>query len=152
MNYLNTLNLRDIIVNKPDEMVEDIRKKYNDFKIIQSKPLLTLINEFLLASKYRKIDILSLLLMSNDNDKKLAFVLYDIFKTKDKKDISKEIYNSLHYSLREQLNVGKNLNLKDEKRINELDSSDIPYERRISLMKTNDTIKSKAMEKLRSIK
>ena len=58
----------------------------------------------------------------------------------------------MHYSLREQLNVGKNLNLKDEKKINELDSSDIPYERRISLMKTSDTIKSKAMQKLRSIK
>ena len=37
-------------------------KKFHDFKSIQGKPLLSLINEFLLASKYRKIDILTLLL------------------------------------------------------------------------------------------
>ena len=150
--YLNTLNLRDIMVCDSEELCDDIRNKYNDFKVIESKPLLTLINEFLLASKYRKIDILTLLLMSTENNKKLAFVLYDILKSKDKKNLSVEIYNSLHYSIREQLDLSKNKVLIDEDKILSLDVSDIPYERRINLMNSCDEVKAKAVGKLKSIK
>lgn len=152
MSYLNILNLRDIIICDTDELTEDVSKKYNDFKIIKNKPLLSLINEFLLASKYRKIDILTLLLMSEDEEKKIAFVLYDIFKTKDKKEVNKEIYNSLHYTIREQLDLSKEAVLKQEEKLSKIDSSDIPYQRRISLMKVSKNVKTKAFDKLKSIK
>ena len=151
-NYLKILSIRDIVVCDSTELLEEITKKYNDFKILKSKPLLTLINEFLLASKYRKIDILTLLLISNDENKKLAFVLYDIFKSKDKKDVSSEIYNSLHYSIRDELNLAKEKLNNEEKTISKISSSDIPYERRILLMKMDDDVKNKAMTKLKSIK
>jgi ATP-dependent Lon protease len=150
--YMKTLNLRDLMVCDSEELCEDIRNKYNDFKVLESKPLLTLINEFLLASKYRKIDILTLLLMSTEENKKLAFVLYDILKSKDKKNISVEIYNSLHYSIREQLDLSKNKVLEDEDKILSLDVSDIPYERRINLLNSTEEVKAKAVVKLKSIK
>ncbi len=152
MSYLNILNLRDIIICDTNELTEDVTKKYNDYKIIKNKALLSLINEFLLASKYRKIDILTLLLMSDDEDKKIAFVLYDVFKTKDKKDINKEIYNSLHYTIREQLDLSKNKVLKEEEKLSKIDGSDIPYQRRISLLKVEKNVKTKAFDKLKSIK
>ena len=75
--------------------------------------------------------------MSEDEDKKIAFVLYDIFKTKDKKEINKEIYNSLHYTIREQLDISKEAVLKQEEELSKIDSSDINYQRRISLLKVN---------------
>jgi ATP-dependent Lon protease len=151
-NYFRTLSLRDIMVSTPSELSDDVRKKYNDFKMLQGKPLISLINEFLLASKYRKIDILTLLLMSNDDDKKLAYVLFDVFKSKDKKDIASEIYQSLHYSIRELLDNSKAKVEKEEAELSKLTDSDIPYERRISMMKVDDEVKAKAMEKLKSMK
>ena len=42
--------------------MNEIKKKHNDFKNIQGKPIMLLINEFILGSKYRKIDILTLFL------------------------------------------------------------------------------------------
>ena len=144
--------MRDIIVCTSSDISEEVKKKYNDFKSLQGKPLLSLINEFLLASKYRKIDILTLLLMSNDEDQKLAYILFDIFKSKDKKDVSTEVYNSLHHSIREMLDVSKVKVEKDESDLIKLAESDIPYERRIALLKTSEDVKSKAMEKLKSIK
>lgn len=151
-NYIQILNLRDLFVNSSVDLLEDCRKKYNDYKQINSKPLLTLINEFIIASKYRKIDVLSLLLMNNDEDKKLAFILYDIFKTKDKKKEAIDIYNSLHHTLRDYLDFGEDLVKKDDDKLNKLTNSDIPYERRISLLKADDDVKSKALDKLKSIK
>lgn len=151
-NYFNTLSLRDIIVSISSDLADDVRKKYNDFKVLQGKPLISLINEFLLASKYRKIDILTLLLMSNEDDKKLAYVLFDVFRSKDKKDVANEVYQSLHYSIRELLDISKAKVEKEENDLNKLIDSDIPYERRISMMKADEDVKAKAIEKLKSIK
>jgi ATP-dependent Lon protease len=151
-NYIRTQNLRDTIVINKIELIEDIKKKYNDYKLLQTKPLVELINEFLLSSKYRKIDILTLLLMSNEDDQKLAYILFDIFKSKDKKNVSTEIYNSLHYSIRELLDLSKELNEKDEIKFSKISENDIPYEKRITMMKVSDEVKTKAFEKLKMFK
>jgi len=151
-NYIRTQNLRDTIVINKIELIEDIKKKYNDYKLLQTKPLVDLVNEFLLSSKYRKIDILTLLLMSCEDDQKLAHVLFDIFKSKDKKNVANEIYNSLHYSIRELLDISKELNEKEETKFSKITENDIPYEKRISMMKVSDEIKIKAFEKLKMFK
>ena len=150
-NYLKILSVRDIITMESSEIVDEINKKYNDFKVLQGKPLLVLINEFLLASKYRKIDILTLLLMSNVDDQQLAYILYDIFKTKDKKDMSSEIYNSLHYSIRYILDETK-LRIETKEENLKINDSDISYEHRINLLKTSEDVKVKAFEKLKAMK
>jgi ATP-dependent Lon protease len=151
-NYIRTQNLRDTIVINKLELIEDIKKKYNDYKLLQTKPLVDLVNEFLLSSKYRKIDILTLLLMSCEDDQKLAYVLFDIFKTKDKKNVATEIYNSLHYSIRELLDLSKEMNDKEEVKFSKITDSDIPYEKRITMMKAPDEVKTKAFEKLKMFK
>merc|ERR1711871_336404 len=151
-NYLKIINLRDLVGCSTNELCEELKKKFHDFKGIQGKPLLSLINEFLLASKYRKVDILTLLLMSNEEDQKLAYVLYDVLKSKDKKNIAGEIYESLHYSIRELLESSQKMVEEDEEKLEKLSSSDIPYERRISMLKTDEDVKTKAMEKLKSMK
>ena len=151
-NYLKILGLRDLIVIKPEELYDDINKKYNDFKILLKKPLVTLINEFLLASKYRKIDILTLLLISDDDNIKIAYNLFDIFKIKDKKNIANDIYYSLHYTIRELLDNSKICMEKDDQDIAKIMESDIPYERRISMLNTDNEVKAKAYEKIKLIK
>ena len=90
--------------------------------------------------------------MSNEDDQRLAYVLYDVLKSKDKKNQANEIYESLHYSIRELLESSEQLVTEDEEKLQKISSSDIPYERRISLMKTDEEVKGKAMEKLKSMK
>ena len=151
-NYFKIINIRDIITSNSSDIVEDVKKKYNDYKNIQSKTLITLVNEFVLASKYRKIDILTLLLMSNKDNRKLAFIIYEYFKSKDKKNESKEIYNSLHHSIRVLLDDTKSIIESEESKLKKISISDIPYDRRINMLNVIDDVKSKAMNKLKSIK
>ena len=151
-NLFEVMNLRDKIILESKDIIDEIKKKYNDFKHIQGKPLMLLINEFLLGSKFRKIDILTLFLMSNEDDQKLAFMLFDIFKSKDKKNTSIEIYSSLHHNIRKKLDITKSKVEADEKEIISITESEIPYEKRIMLLQAKQDVKSKAIEKLKQMK
>jgi len=151
-NYFEVFNLRDKIILEPKEIMHEIKKKYNDFKNIQGKPIILLINEFILGSKYRKIDMLTLFLISNDEDQKLAYILFDIFKMKDKKNIAIEIYNSLHHSIRKRLDIAKIKSETEEKELLEISESDISYEKKIQLLNSDKSTKVKAIEKLKLIK
>ena len=150
--YLKILSLRDLLVFSEDFLINELKRKYNDFKTLKDKSMLNLINEFLLASKYRKIDIMTYLLMSDDENKKLGFILFDVLQTKDDSGLANEIYSSLHYTIREELDKAR-IDIKEtETKLKKLTESDISYEKRIAMMKTNDDVKSKAMEKLKSLK
>merc|ERR1711871_117887 len=150
--YMKQLSLRDFIIQDNDEISSEIKRKYNEYKNLQGKPLLVLVNEFVLASKYKKIDILTLLLMSNNENKKLAYVLFDILQTKDQSNMAEEIYMGLHHSIRDELDTAKIDFKESEKSLKKLTESDIPYEKRITLMDVGEDVKAKAMEKLKSIK
>jgi hypothetical protein len=152
-NYLKTISIRDILTKNESYYCNMIKNRYNDYKKIKNQQLHNLVNDFLLSSKQRKVDYLCILLMSNENiDKKIAFLLYDIMKMKDKHNITKEILNILPIDFRNQLDIGESLLENDEKNIMKSDSSEISYEKRISLMNADDNIKSKAIDKLKSIK
>ncbi len=151
-NYFEVFNLRDKIILEPKEIMNEIKKKHNDFKNIQGKPIMLLINEFILGSKYRKIDILTLFLISNEEDQKLAYILFDIFKMKDKKNIAVEIYNTLHHSIRKKLDIAKIKAETEEKELLEITEADLSYEKKIQLLNSDQSIKVKAMEKLKLIK
>lgn len=150
--FLNTLKLKEILINTPKEIGLNLKKKYNEYKCFQGKHLNTMISDFLLSNKQKKIDILTILFYGNETDEKLAYLLYDILKIKDNKGIADEIIYSLHYTLRNKLDNAKNLLEEDVRNVSKLVSSDIPYEKRISLMNVNESIKAKAMEKYKSMK
>ena len=151
-NFMKILSLRDIIICSSNELAVILKKKYTDYKSMVGKNLNTIINEFLLASKYRKIDILNIFLCGTETDNKLAYLLYDILKLKDKKGLTNEIYNVLHYTQKDKLNQIKSVMEEEESNLFKLSGSDISYERRINLLNVNEDIKAKAVDKLKSIK
>ena len=59
-NYFEIMHLRDKILLSPKDLMNEIKKKYNDYKNIHGKPLMLLINDFILGTTYRKLDILTL--------------------------------------------------------------------------------------------
>jgi ATP-dependent Lon protease len=150
--FLKILSLRDLIIYSEDFLINELKKKHNEFKMLQGKSMLNLINEFLVASKYRKIDILTHLFMSDEENKKLGFILFDVLQTKEDRGLANEIYTSLHYSIREELEECRIEMKETESKLKKLTESDIPYEKRIMMMKSDDDTKSKAMEKLKSFK
>jgi ATP-dependent Lon protease len=151
-NYIDTLNIRDILINDVTLLTSNIKNIYTEYKNFKGKPINILINEFLLASKFRKIQILNTFLIGTETDAKLGYVLYDILKLKDKKNITVEILETLHYTHKNKLTNAEFEINKEEKNLLKLDGSELSYERRINLLKVSDTIKAKAIDKLKSFK
>lgn len=151
-NFINILNIRDLLIYTPMDISVLIRKKYNDYKVIKTRHLTQLINDFLLASKYRKLEMLILLLCGNDSDCKLGYMLYDILKIKDKKDIISDIYNSLPMYFKVKLDETETIVKDEEEKILKCNIGELSYERRINLLNVSLDIKEKAIDKLKSLK
>jgi ATP-dependent Lon protease len=151
-NYLKILNIRDILTNSPKDIATAFKNKYIDYTLLKEKQIGQLINEFLLASKYRKLEILTLFLCGDENDTKLAYILYDILKMKDKKDILIDVYNAIPSIFKIKLDEAEIYVTRDEENLIKNNMGDLSYERRINLLKLPDSIKDKAIEKLKSMK
>lgn len=151
-SYIDNMNLRDIVVSHKTEIVSNISKAYKEFCALRDKPLISIINEFLMTSKYRKVDILTYFLSDNKDNMKIGYILYEVLKQKDSDNLAESIYQSLHYNVRAKLDNTKKVFEEDEKKLSKLDLNDIPYNKRIQLMKTGEEVKAKAMRKLKSIK
>ncbi len=151
-NFLMTLNIRDILLNNNEEINKMLSKRYNDLTNFKTLQLGQLISEYLFSSKYRKYEILLCFLSSEEYDRKLAYLLYDVLKMKDKKDISNEIYNSLPTYFKVLLDEVEKVVTNEEESLTKNHVGDLSYERRINMLKLPSNIKDKAIEKLKSMK
>lgn len=151
-NFSEILSLRDILIMNVEEIGIIIKKRYNDYKSLRNKYLTNLINDFLLASKFRKQEIIILFLCGNDTDIKLAYLLYDILKIKDKKDIASDIYNSLPTKFKIKLDETEGIMAEEEEKLLKSNMSELSYERRINMLNVSQDIKDKAIEKLKAMK
>jgi ATP-dependent Lon protease len=151
-NYLECLNIRDILIYSPDDIIKNFKKRLMDYNMMKSKQFSVIINDFLLASKFRKLEMIIIFLCGDENDNKLAYILYDILKMKDKKDIVSDIYNSLPIKFKVKLDETEDIVNAEEEKLVKNNTSDLSYERRINMMNVQNFIKDKAIEKLKSMK
>ena len=151
-NFLNILTTKEILTSLPREVSQKLTAQFEDYQILITKPLLVLVNDFLLASKTRKKDILLCLLLSETENKRLAAVLFDTLKKQAKTNLAEQIYLGLPVSLRTELDTETTKQTEVEEKLSQITESDMPYEKRISLLKVDDMVKSKAMDKLKSMK
>ena len=70
---------------------------------------------------------------------------------KDDATKAKQLYLSLHISVQKLFDVAFEDFNKEVKKLKNITEEDIPYEKRITMLNTSDTIKGKAMEKLKSM-
>ncbi len=151
-NYLKIMNVRDILIYSPEEVNNLFIKRNNDYNNLRTKQIGQLINDFLLASKYRKLEILLAFMCGNENDLKVGYILYDILKMKDKKDVLSDIYQAIPTHFKIKLDETENIVNNEEENLLKNHMGDLSYERRINMLKVPDVIKDKAIEKLKSMK
>ena len=154
--FLNQLSLRDFLINSELEIGEMITNAHKDLLKYRTKPLSLLVKEFITGNTEKQRYILTLFLLSDRDDQFLAHIIYDMICNTSEllkpQPMAEEIYRSLHYTVQKLFRIAfKNV----ENRITQLHNlteDDIPYEKRIAMLKVTDNVKSKALDKLKEMK
>ena len=154
--YIQQLSLRDFIILNNRDIVLSIKRSYDELKKLKNKTLSSLINEFVKGSIEKQRKIITLFLLSNDEDQFKAHIIFDLISNQSlifqAKPHAEQIYSTLHWSLKKNFKViMKNIQEKQRK-LEALSLNDVPYESRIVSMKACDKVVKKAMDKLKEIK
>ena len=154
--YLNQMSVRDFVVYDHNDIIELIINANKDLIKYRTKPLSTLVKEFITSNLEKQRYILTIFLLSDSEDQFLAHIIYDMICNTSEllkpQPMAEEIYKSLHYSIQKLFRIAfKNVESKITQ-LQSLTEDDIPYDKRIAMMKVNDSIKSKALDKLKEVK
>merc|ERR1711871_598453 len=152
--YLQQMSLRDFISNSYREVLNKIKNNYSHLNRLKNKTLSQLVKEFTKSTiEKQRNTVILLLLSNNDDDNFLAHILYDMIVNDSyllkAQPNSNFIYKSLHWSMQKKLKLTKKKVETDKKK--SMTEEDIPYDKRISLMKTTEKVKNKAREKLKEM-
>ncbi len=153
--YIEQLTLKDYIVNPTRELVTLIKNDYQEYLNMKSKSLSIIIKDFIKAPIERQRKILILMLMGDDESKFNANMIFDLIKSQNityqSQSLSDLLYKSFHWKIQKIFKISSKNYEDSKKKIENLTISDIPYESRITALKTSDFVKSKALEKLKEI-
>jgi len=152
-NFFLSLNLKDFIINKPEDIYNKFIGNNTLYKIIKNKSLNILIKDFLNCDLYSKRNLIILLLYNiEDLDNiYLCNVLFDLLSSENSLiDDQNILYESLPQNIKTHFN--NNLKKLLQETNNNKDINSVSFENKIHLMKTTSIVKDKAFSKLKEIK
>ena len=155
--YLEQMSIRDFLVYSNNDIIEKILTAYNKLNKLKEKTISTLVKEFLNKSIEGQREILTLFLLVRDNIEVqyLAYLMYDMISNESyllkPQPLAENVYNSLHWSIQKVFKTAVKSVTNYSKHIIDFSEEDIPYEKRIFLMKVPKSVKIKAMDKYKEI-
>jgi len=156
VSYIYQMNTRDIVVLAVDKILRKLKRDYDYLNKLKGQLLSSLVKEFLMSNLQDQRKILTLFLISdNDETIHLAYLLYDMITTSSDsikpQFMADEIFKSLHWSVQKKFKVAFKSVENYRKKLLSLNEDNISYEDRIVQMKAPDNVKSKALDKLKEI-
>lgn len=156
IGWIEQISLRDYLVYSISELASETLNGYHELEEMRSKPLSSLVKEFLCSNPERQRWMFTLFLLSNQEDQFLAHIIYDMISNPSDllkpAPLAEEIYKSLHYSVQKLFKMAFEAMEQKIQTMQNFTEDQIPYDKRIALMKVSDSVKNKAMDKLREMK
>jgi len=153
--YIEQMGLRDLIILSPLEISNIIKNDYNELLEYKKKTLSILIKEFIKSNFEKQRKIIILFLLSNEESQFTAHIIFDLIVEQsfqsDSLPLSEILFNSLHWKLQKIFKISNSKFEDKKKKIENISLNDVPYESRILTLNVNESIKVKAMEKLKEI-
>ena len=156
--YVNSLTLKEILVYDNTKLYDKFAGYCTYVSLMKKKPINEITKDFIGSELYtQRTTMIQLLLMKNNIEYKyLAYLLYDLLSN----DIDGEIdstdqtmlFDSLPLNIKKYLHDSINQTKSYTNTLLNYDSTKIPLEQRICLLKANNSVKEKAMTKLKEVK
>jgi len=155
--YISSLSIKELLIYTAVELRSTLYSNISSMKVLKTKSLMSIVKQFSRGTIIDKRNtIIQLLLFSNEPDfQYIAYLLYDLLTTDSNNMIdSKEqtlLYDSLPVLFKKYFKEAMSNTLAYTEELYNF-SNNIPLEQQICLLKVNDTVKEKAMIKLKEIK
>ena len=157
--FLMSLSLKDYLLY--DNCVDYYNKfagYISQINSIRQKQISTVVKEFISDDVYAKRNMLIHLLIksSNHENQYLAYLLYDLLSNEANGAVDTQeqtiLYDSLPWSLKHYFKQAMKKTIQYTNELSNFDMNKIPLEQQICLMNVPDSVKEKAMMKLKEVK
>lgn len=157
--FISCLTLKDVLVHSNATLHEKYAAYMEEFiNNISKKSLIEIINSFMEKELFdKRSTLISLLVNSNESEcHYLAYLLYDLLSNDIRGMIDTYeqtmIYDSLPFNIKKYFREAMKHIIDYTNKLSKIDLNKISLEQRICLMKTEDSVKEKAMTKLKEAK
>lgn len=157
--FVSSLSLKEYLIYHD---VSNIYKKYAGYLsqniALSQKPVSQVVKEFIADDLFGKRNMLIQLLVKTDNYDSLylTYLLYDLLSNDSNGSIDTQdqiyIFDSFPWIIQQYFKFAMKKTNQYTTELSNFDVNKIPLEQQICLMKTSDTIKEKAMLKLKEVK
>ena len=158
-NFINSLSIKDYLINKD---ITDFNNKLIGYEFnynsIKKKHISHIIKEFVKDTLYNKfVTLVTLLIFTNKPENMyLSYLLYDLLSNDNNGSIDTYeqiiLFDNLPWFIKNQFKESMKKTVQYTNQLTNFDMNKIPLEQQICLMNVNDSIKEKAMIKLKEVK
>lgn len=158
LRFIESRTLKELLVYN----IEELKQRYigytNQVKLMKQKTIQQLVKEFLSNTLYgQRTTLIQLLIRDNDPEfQYLAYLLYDLLSNESSGSVDTYeqtmLFDSLPWAIKKFFQDAMKSTVKYTKNLSNFDNNKIPVEQQICLMKVDDSVKEKAMVKLKEVK
>ena len=156
--FIKILTIKEMLIYSNEELHQRFIGYITQTNLIKQKTISQVIKEFINNDLYAQRTTLIQLLMHNDNPEfqYLAYLLYDLLSNDSNGTIDTAeqtiLFDSLPWEIKKYFREAMKTTINYTKNLSNFNSSKIPIEQQICLLKADDNIKEKAMIKLKEVK
>ena len=156
--FIDMLTLKELLVYSIKELYDKYVGFINQINLLKQKTIYQIVQEFIGSELYiQRTTIIQLLLNIEQKEfQYIAYLLYDILSNDNNGNIDTveqtSILDSLPWKYKKYFKEAMAQTIYYTNNLYNFDTNKIPLEQQICLMKVNDYVKEKAMQKLKEVK
>ncbi len=157
-HFIESLSIKDLLIYNHEELYFKFSGIINQLHLIKQKNISQIVKDFLTSELYSQRRILINMLLPQDDPEfqYLAYLLYDLMSNDVNGNIDTQeqtcLFDSLPWNIKKKFRLAMKQTIQYTNKLTNFDSSKIPLEQQICLLKANDIVKEKAMVKLKEVK
>lgn len=156
--FIHSITLKELLVYSTDELINKYQGYVSQIVLIKQKPITQVVKEFMNSDLYgQRNTLVQLLLKSDEHEYQyLAYLLYDLLSNDSNGTIDTSeqtlLFDSLPWKIKSFFKEAMKQTITYTNSLSNFDNNKIPLEQQICLMKAPDSVKEKAMNKLKEVK
>ena len=156
--FIDTLTLKELFIYNIKELYDRYVGIINQVNLLKQKTIFQIVQEFVGSELYTQRNIIIQLLINSDRQEfqYIAYLLYDLLSNDSNGNIDTQeqnnILDSLPWKYKQYFKEAMSQTISYTNQLHNFDNNKIPLEQQICLMKVNDYVKEKAMQKLKEVK